>query len=86
LPKRYTAWWKGSRVERFQNIHFEEKYIYRYPLRIWEGGCDMETPEIEFLLYLLSRYINNNDLNPAQLTVDELMENINLNLTPIGGG
>ena len=46
----------------------------------------METPEIEFLLYLLTRYVKNYELNPAQLTVDELMENINLNLTPIGGG
>jgi len=46
----------------------------------------METPELEFLLYLLSRYIKNNDLNPAQLTVDELLENINLYLAPIGGG
>ena len=46
----------------------------------------METPEMEFLIYLLTRYINNNELNPAQITVDELLENINLNLTPIGGG
>lgn len=46
----------------------------------------METPEIEFLLYLLTRYLNNYELNPAQITVDELMENINVNLTPIGGG
>ena len=46
----------------------------------------METPELEFLVYLLTRYITNNELNPAQITVDELIENINLNLTPIGGG
>lgn len=46
----------------------------------------METPEMEFLLYLLTRYVNNYELKPSQLTVDELMENINMNLTPIGGG
>jgi hypothetical protein len=46
----------------------------------------METPEIEFLLYLLGRYIKNNELTPAQVTVAELIENINMNLTPIGGG
>ncbi len=46
----------------------------------------METPEIEFLLYLLTRYIKNNDLDAAQATVAELLENINMNLTPIGGG
>jgi len=46
----------------------------------------METPEMEFLLYLLTRYVNNYGLKPAQITVDELVENINMNLTPIGGG
>lgn len=46
----------------------------------------METPEIEFLLYLLTQYIKNNDLNPIQVTVTELLENINMNLTPLGGG
>lgn len=46
----------------------------------------METPEIEFLLYLLNRYIKNNDLDAAKITVEELLENINVNLTPVGGG
>ncbi|MDY6796162.1 MAG: hypothetical protein SWK76_12935 [Actinomycetota bacterium] len=46
----------------------------------------METPEVEFLQYLITRYIKNNDLNPEQVTVAELLENININLTPIGGG
>jgi hypothetical protein len=53
-------------------------------------GCGkeegMETPEIEFLLYLLNRYIKNNGLDASQATVAELLENINMNLTPIGGG
>ncbi len=46
----------------------------------------METPEIEFLLYLLTRYIKNNGLEPAEISVAELLENIHVNLTPIGGG
>lgn len=46
----------------------------------------METPEIEFLLYLLTRYIKNNSLDPATVSVAELLDNINMNLTPIGGG
>lgn len=46
----------------------------------------METPEVEFLLYLLTRYIRNNNIDAASVSVAELLENINLNLTPIGGG
>jgi hypothetical protein len=46
----------------------------------------METPVLEFLLYLLTQYVKKNDLKPAQTTVAELLENINMNLTPIGGG
>ncbi len=46
----------------------------------------METPELEFLLYMLTRYIKNYELKPANITVAELIENINVNLTPVGGG
>jgi hypothetical protein len=46
----------------------------------------METPEIEFMLYLLTRYIKNNCLDPTKVSIEELMKNINVNLTPIGGG
>ncbi|MDD3719343.1 MAG: hypothetical protein PHP28_11850 [Actinomycetota bacterium] len=46
----------------------------------------METPEIEFLLYLLTRYLKNNLIDPESTTVAELLGNINVNLTPIGGG
>ncbi len=46
----------------------------------------METPEIEFMLYLLTRYIKTNGIDADKVTVAELMENINVNLTPIGGG
>ncbi len=46
----------------------------------------MENPELEFLIYLLNRYLKTNDIDPAKLSVAELLENINLNLTPVGGG
>jgi hypothetical protein len=51
-----------------------------------KGGCNMENPEVEFLQYLLNRYIKSYGLDPSSLTVAELLDNINLNLTPIGGG
>ncbi|MGQ9475945.1 MAG: hypothetical protein ACUVT4_07685 [Actinomycetota bacterium] len=50
------------------------------------GAANMEAPEVEFLLYLLTRYIRNNNIDPTKVSVAELMENINVNLTPIGGG
>lgn len=46
----------------------------------------METPELEFLLYLLTRYLKNNTLEAEKTTVAELISTINVNLTPIGGG
>jgi hypothetical protein len=46
----------------------------------------METPQMEFLLYLLTLYLKNNALDANKVTVAELIKNINLNLTPTGGG
>ena len=46
----------------------------------------METPEMEFLLYLVNRYVKNNSIDPFKVTIAELIENINVNLTPLGGG
>ena len=46
----------------------------------------METPEMEFLLYLLTCYVKNNSIDMVNTTVEGLISNINLNLTPIGGG
>jgi hypothetical protein len=46
----------------------------------------METPEIEFLLYLLTQYLSFASIDPANTTVEELLTNIDINLTPIGGG
>lgn len=46
----------------------------------------METPELEFLLYLLTRYLKNNAIDAGKTTVVELLNSINVNLTPLGGG
>ncbi len=46
----------------------------------------METPELEFLLYLLDRYMKINSLDEEETTVKGLIGNINMNLTPLGGG
>ncbi|MEJ5186843.1 MAG: hypothetical protein WHT46_07170 [Candidatus Geothermincolales bacterium] len=46
----------------------------------------METPEVEFLQYLIQRYLRAYGLDPAHITVEELLNNITMNLTPIGGG
>ena len=46
----------------------------------------METPEIEFFLYMLTRYVETNGLDPDNTSISELFDSINLNLTPIGGG
>lgn len=46
----------------------------------------VETPEMEFMLYLLTRYIKNNSLDPVKVSIEDLMKSINVNLTPIGGG
>lgn len=51
-----------------------------------KGGMAVETPEIEFLQYLLTRYIKNYELDPAKMSVDDLLGNINMNLMPVGGG
>ena len=46
----------------------------------------METPEMEFLQYLLSRFIDMNDMDPDKVSVRELMNRLDEELTPIGGG
>ena len=43
----------------------------------------METPEMEFLIYLLTRYLRAHELEPSQLTVSELIDKINRSLTPL---
>lgn len=51
-----------------------------------KGVFEVETPEVEFLQYLLQRYLRAYGLDPSQMSVEELLHNISLNLTPIGGG
>ncbi len=46
----------------------------------------METPEIEFLQYLLRRFIELRDIDIEKTTVRSLFAQLDDELTPIGGG
>ncbi|MBU1672245.1 MAG: hypothetical protein KKF41_13345 [Actinobacteria bacterium] len=46
----------------------------------------MENPELEFLHWLLRRFVDMNDLDVEKTTVKELFERLMEELTPIGGG
>jgi hypothetical protein len=46
----------------------------------------MENPEMDFLQYLLRRFIEMEDIEPAKCTVQDLMDRLMQELTPIGGG
>ena len=46
----------------------------------------MENPELEFLQYLLGRFIEMNDLDPETATLKDLLDKLSFDLTPIGGG
>lgn len=46
----------------------------------------MEAPEVEFLMYLLERFIDKNDIDVRNTSVEELVQRMNEELTPIGGG
>lgn len=46
----------------------------------------MEAPEMEFLMYLLERFVGINDIDVKEASVEDLMRKINEELTPIGGG
>lgn len=46
----------------------------------------MEAPEMEFLQWLLDRFIEMNDLDPETASLKDLQERLRLELTPIGGG
>lgn len=45
----------------------------------------MENPELEFLQYLLNRFISMRDV-PVDATVAQLLDSLDEELTPIGGG
>ena len=46
----------------------------------------MEAPEMEFLQWLLKRFMDMNSIDPEKATVKELWEKLQEELTPIGGG
>lgn len=46
----------------------------------------MDNPEMEFLQYLLKRFIEMNDIEVEKATLTDLLDRLNEELTPIGGG
>jgi hypothetical protein len=46
----------------------------------------LENPEMEFLQYLLSRFVDMNDIDVERASLKELMDKLSEELTPIGGG
>lgn len=46
----------------------------------------MENPEMEFLHYLLNRFIEMNDIDVEKASLGDLLDKLNEELTPIGGG
>jgi|BarGraNGADG00312_2_1021985.scaffolds.fasta_scaffold90845_1 hypothetical protein len=50
------------------------------------GGGKVENPEMEFLQWLLSKFIQMNDIDIETATLREVLDKLSLELTPIGGG
>lgn len=46
----------------------------------------MENPELEFLQYLLRRFMELSDIDSETASVRELLDRLQEELTPIGGG
>lgn len=46
----------------------------------------MENPEMEFLQYLLNRFIDMNDIDAEKASLMDVLDRLNEELTPIGGG
>ncbi len=46
----------------------------------------MENPELEFLHWLLTRFLKEESVDAENTTVAELIDRLNQALTPIGGG
>jgi hypothetical protein len=46
----------------------------------------MENPELEFLQYLLKRFIEMRDIDVDKATLMDLLDQLSEELTPIGGG
>lgn len=46
----------------------------------------MENPELEFLQWLLMRFIKEEAIDIPATSLDELIDRLNRALTPLGGG
>ena len=46
----------------------------------------MENPEMEFLQYLLRRYIELSGIDASRASLKDLLDKLQEDLTPIGGG
>jgi len=46
----------------------------------------MENPEMEFLQWLLSKFVQMNDIDVETATLKEVLDKLSEELTPIGGG
>ena len=55
-------------------------------VRLWKGGGTVEYPELDFLQYLLRRFVENEELDPAKCTIQDLIDRLLQELIPIGGG
>jgi len=46
----------------------------------------VENPEMEFLQWLLSKFIQMNDIDVETAALKDVLDKLSLELTPIGGG
>lgn len=46
----------------------------------------LENPELEFLQYMLKRFIEMRDIDVEKASLKDLLDNLSEELTPIGGG
>jgi hypothetical protein len=54
--------------------------------RLFQEVATVENPEMEFLQWLLKRFVDMNEIDVQQTTLAELLDRLNDELTPIGGG
>lgn len=54
--------------------------------RTREEVSNLENPELEFLQWMLRRFVEMNDIDVEKTTVRELVDKLIEELTPIGGG
>ena len=46
----------------------------------------MENPELEFLQWLLLRFVKEEGLDSSSMSLQDLIDSLNRALTPLGGG